>query len=103
MLKRKQIHDAYLLSLLFWFAAVCAACLAIYLRFVNADVLTLMGVSLIYAAVFVLSFVSMKRARELARGLAIAGSIGSHPDRDAPARFSNASLPASEPPPRSTP
>jgi hypothetical protein len=40
MPKRKQIQDTYMLSTFFLCATACACCAPLYLRFVDADVLT---------------------------------------------------------------
>jgi uncharacterized membrane protein YfcA len=103
MLKKKQIQDAYMLSTFFLCATVCACFALLYLRFVDADVLTLFGVFFIYVAVYCFSFVSLKHARTLARELSIEGSIVSPPLHQADSVFSSVSLPGPERPPRSNP
>lgn len=103
MVKRKQIQDAYMLSTFSLCATVCACCVLLYLRFIDADVLTLIGVFVIYVAFFRFSYVSLKRARALARELSIAGSIAPLPVCQPDSVFSSVSLPTPERPPRSIP
>lgn len=103
MVKRKQVQDAYRLTTFFLCATVCAACSLIFLRFVDAHVLILFDVLVIYCAVYCLSFASLKRARALAHELSIEGSIITRLVRQADPLFSSVSLPASERPPRPIP
>lgn len=103
MVTAKQVQLAYVHSAFVMGATVLACFALIYLRFVDADVLTLSGVFFVYLAAFRFSFVSLKRARALAGELSIEGSVVSPTLRSADRPFDSASLPTSERPPRSTP
>lgn len=100
MVTRKQIQDAYLLSTFSLCATVCAACALIYLRFVDADVLTLIVIFPIFVGFFCFSFVSLKRARTLARELSLEGSMVTPPVHQIDPLFRSAFLPTAERPPR---
>jgi hypothetical protein len=102
MVTAKQVKIAHLQSRFLLCVTVCVCFALLYLRFVDADVVTLFGVFFLYFTTFGFTYKLFKRARTLASQLSIRGALDTSPLRPADPLFHSTSLPSPERPPRST-